>query len=67
MLFPVKPMSTRSPPVDRATDLLISGLDKVIDPVVVRYRSIPINGVGVGDLIRDAGLNGTSVFDCCEV
>jgi len=60
-------MSTRSPPFDRATDLFISGLDKVIDPVVVRYRSIPINGAGVADLIRDVSLKGTSVFDAREV
>ena len=56
-------MSSRSQPLDRATDLFISGLDEVIDPVVVRYRPVSRDGVGVVDLICDTGLKGVSVFD----
>jgi len=67
VLSPIKLMSTQPPPFDRATGLFISGLDESIDPVVVRYRPVAINGVGVVDLIRDAGLNSASVFDGCEV
>jgi len=60
-------MSIRSSPSDRATDLFIGGLDQVIDPVVVRYRSVARNGGDVADLICDAGLFDVSVFDGCAV
>jgi len=60
-------MSAFSAHSNQATNLFISGLDEVIDPVVVRYRPAARNRGGVTDLIRDAGLRDVLFFESCKV